>query len=455
MSDISIASVSQRPCFRLSEHDSHVESWEKLKLGIEKRLSDRDRQIAETLEKRAKIEILELREGIRIKTNSRVGHVAFDAFDLVVRPKFDCLDVMPEGESPLAVLLAYAFDWNHLKKVGYQISSEVYFAEILIHGLLEEARNIRHRGPFQQYHKERKDLSVLRGKIDLATWLQRGGIPSATMPCVFYRRSLDNILSQTLCAGLRRSAAIAKTPALKSECHFLADTFARFVTEKTLDRQMIADAFRKMNRLNAHYKAAMRMIRMLHEGFGGFTHGKTHKNNVQIPGFFFEMNTLFEKVIEKFLKENLPSDYDVKCNKPQQIFSGFQDETLIPVGHKWRKKPDFAIKIREKRIVIDAKYFTIEQGQEPLDQLCLYALAFSKHSEKPIYRSTALFPDGNNQETKPWQVTMHHYNEKINNFHSAKCVITLRPINMQKLVELIKIKSGKEKEKLALQLIGE
>ena len=96
--------------------------------------------------------------------------------------------------------------------------------------------------------------------------LRRGGVPSETMPCEFYRRSLDNIMNQVLCAGLWLSVAIAKSPQLKSKCHCLADTFAQSVTEKALDHRLIADAKRGLNRLNAHYENVITIIEILYTG---------------------------------------------------------------------------------------------------------------------------------------------------------------------------------------------
>jgi len=434
-------------------------------------LNDEDRRLVKTLwDAGTKIEILELQAGLRIKADSRVGHVAFSNFDLVIRPKFDNLT---KHDDPLATLLAYAFNLNNLKIVGEQHSPETDFAEILIHWLLGAVRNIQRRGLFQQYRKERRDLSVIRGKIDLKTWMRRRGIPSETMPCVFYRRSLDNILNQTLCAGLRRSAVIASSLKLKSQCRFLADSFALDgVTDKTLDYRMLTEAGRGLNRLNAHYENAVKIIEMLYEGSGGFVLGDQRREQVRIPGFFFDMNLLFERVFERFFEDHLPKkQYKLLYNSGHRIFSGYygEGESLMEIdaGRKWRARPDFVVRKKDtkKRIVLDTKYHSIVPGQEKkLDQLCLYALAFSEHpGETPNRRATILFPFDPeiNESTKPWNVALHRYNEKIGNTNdlgNAKCIITLRPIKMNCLARMIGIngdKMKKKREEFALKLIGE
>lgn len=440
-----VSQERKRISIELLEYEPIEKNWAELGLENERRLNEPDRELAETL-KPLKIEVDELNRGLYVKADSWVGHAAFDSFDLVILPKFEQLvqrknktygNVENEKHSPLAALLAYAFDFDQLRPVGFQLSPEAYFAEILVHWLLEEIRNIRRRGPFQRYHKEHRDLSVLRGKIDLKTYLRRGGVPSETMPCVFHHRSPDNILNQTLCAGLRRGAGVVKDRKLKSDCRFLADTFALFVTEKTLDRRMLADAFRGLNRLNAHYANAVKIVRLLYEGSGGFVHGDRHADQVRIPGFFFDMNVLFEKVVKKFLEENLPKRYVVLYNKSDRIFSGFRNGVEILPGKKWQARPDFIVEDEAagKRIVLDTKYIKIGPGNEPLEQLCLYALAFSGSGVAPDRRATILFPDhSENRDMRPWNVKLHRYDEDAG---KAICDITVRPIDMIKIVELI------------------
>jgi len=157
-------------------------SWAELELDKHHWTNEDDELAKKLRESKTGIEIdALLKGGLRIKASSSVGHVAFSNFDLVILPKFD--NLTSEKESPLATLLGYAFDIGNLKIIGKQLSPSAYFAEILIHWLLEEARGIQRRGPFQQYRKEHKDLSIIRGKIDMNTWVRRGGISSGKLPC--------------------------------------------------------------------------------------------------------------------------------------------------------------------------------------------------------------------------------------------------------------------------------
>ena len=277
------------------------------------RWTDKDDKLAKELKNATGIEIDALRNGnLRIKANAHVGHVAFSNFDLVIYPKFDYL-IKQEG--PFATLVRYAFGFEDLKCISEQDSPETFFADILIYWLREAAWNIQRRGPFQMYRKERKDLSIIRGKIDTKMWLRRGGIPSETMPCEFYCRSFDNVLNQTLCAGLRRSVALAKTPKLKNDCRFLADTFALDgVTEKTLDHHLLADAFRGLNRLNAHYDNAIKLIKLLHDGSGGFVFGNQCQEQVRLQRLFlFVMDCWIQYKMLKTCSNNNAMVFLTRC----------------------------------------------------------------------------------------------------------------------------------------------
>lgn len=222
------------------------------------RLGPNDRRLLPRLRK-AGIVIDELATGLRIRTKSFVGRVTLDAFDLLVHPKL-------EG-TPLYELFRYAFNLKQLHPLGKQVATDKFFEEILIAELLGEAREIQRRGAFQQYRKEHKNLTELRGRIDRTAWLRRGGVASETLPCVFYRRSHDNVLNRALCGGLRLGATLSRLSEVKTGCRMLADAFVLsfpgMATEQPLSGRLIADAFRHLNRLNAHYEQALRLVRLL------------------------------------------------------------------------------------------------------------------------------------------------------------------------------------------------
>ena len=431
--------------FNLEEYKSDAMTWETLRLE-NCRLSSEDCRLADHLRKERIIAAIdELRDGLRIKANSFVGHVAFSTFDLVIRPKFDHLATSEGKANPLATLLAYAFGFDDLKPVGEQISSEVYFAEILIHWLIGEIHSIQRRGLFQQYRRERRDLSVIRGKIDLKTWLRRGGIPSERMPCVFYRRSLDNVLNQTLCAGLRRSATIAKSPKLKGQCRYIADNFALDgVSEKTLDYRMLADARRGLNRLNAHYENAVQIVRMIYEGSGGFVLGDTRQEQLRIPGFFFDMNVLFEKVLARFFRENLTT-YMVEEQRPFQVYScqeSDKDRDSI--------RPDYVFYDKlsgEIVLFADAKYRDVTNKDvvnTQLYQLSVYA------SVCPLDQRAVLLYPSFSEEQKSKTLVLN----RINN-QKKLAIVTLQPVDMYRLIDLIQCESKKsQREDFALEIAG-
>lgn len=430
------------------------------------RLHDEDRAIVEQLRNlKTGIEILQLRDDVRISVRSRVGHVGFRDFDLVIWPKFAPLKDGNVKENPLALLLQYAFEWKHLKRFGKRLTPDVFFADILVHELVETAREIQRRGPFQEYRKERRELSDLRGRLDFPACLKHAGIPSATLPCVYYRRSLDNILNRTLCAGLRLASFTAKSVHLKKECRSLADTFAIYVTENRLDAKMLNAAHRSLNRLNAHYEHAVRTVRLLYKGTGGFVHGEKHRASVRIPGFLFDMNTLFENVFARLLAENLdPRIYKTGKGEIAQKAVGLfsYDEKFGPGGAIMPGRPDIVVEKNDGtvRIVLDAKYkeyFKAEgnnaggPSKNDLYQLSVYALTCSEYPNR-TFRSTILYPAEPNAEKKPQKIDLKRC---FGDGSEPLCSVLLRPIDMEKLAKLVSEGSKAERRRFALELIGE
>lgn len=376
------------------------------------RLSPNDRLLLPKLRK-AGIDIDELVDGIRVRTKSFVGHVTLDTFDLLIHPKLK--------RAPLYELFRYGFELKQIHVLGKQAAADKHFEEILIAELVEEVRSIQRRGPVQQYRKERKDLTEIRGQIDQAVWLRRGGIPSETMPCTFYCRSHDNILNRTLCAGLKLGAILSSSPKVKTACRMLADTFAMFVSEQPLTRRSIADAFRHLNRLNAHYEQALKLVRLLYEGIGGFTHGNDRVE--RIPGFLFDMNLLFEKCLERLFRENLPG----------VIFTPQQKYPLFSKGKgKFAFKPDYTIIHGSVTTILDAKYRDLWKKKLPpsmLYQLTVYALAAANP-----HQSVILYPTLN-PEANPQKIDLARNNDKL------LCSVMLQPVDLNKLATLVSLKT--------------
>lgn len=384
--------------------------------------------------RQAGIVIDELSDGIRIQTKSFVGRVTLDAFDLVIEPK---LKGMPLYES-----FRYAFDLNQLHTLGKQITTKTSFVEILIAELIGEVRDIQRRGPFQQYQKERKELVDLRGQIDQAAWLRRGGMASETLPCVFYRRSHDNILNWTLCAGLRLGTMLSQSPKVKTTCRMLADTFAESVSEQPLSKRLIVNAFRHLNRLNAHYEQALLLIRLLQEGIGGFTHGTDRCE--RIPGFLFDMNKLFEKCLERLFRENLPGvkfspqkefrlfSFASSCNPKNQSSFGF--------------RPDYTFEYQGETIILDAKYRDL--WKKPLPTSMLYQLLVYAMAAAVPHQSVILYPTLH-QEAKQQKINLVADADK-----QHLCSVTLQPVDLQELSKIVSQDTDIDRQRFAEKLVS-
>lgn len=128
------------------------------------------------------VEILELAEGILIRTKSYVGRIDLGGFILDVRPKLRGMR--------LAHLLWYAYGLGNLKLHGrtrFDLDRFSFF-DLLIHSLLTRVEIIMQRGFVKAYVHRREELSAIRGRIDMGRVAARGGVLLEKVPCAHHRR---------------------------------------------------------------------------------------------------------------------------------------------------------------------------------------------------------------------------------------------------------------------------
>ncbi len=380
----------------------------------------------ENLKAQRKLIVDDLRQGLRIQTTSWIGRVTIGDLQVVIEPKLTDLP-----RSSLCNLLRYAFELRQLQQLpeSESDSSAFSFQDLLISQLAGEVEELLSRGLSRQYQRVGESLASPRGRIDLQRLALQGPLCRASLPCSHFPRVADWLPNQLLASGLKLAAGLANDGPLAMRVRRLASVIEPDVTQIRITRAVFDAWQRTRNRLVEPYAAAIRLIEALFEGAGlSFD----HSDELRLPSFLFDMNRFFQKLLSRFLHDNLPE-------------SGIQDESklgglfIYTSDPKPKRspdpilKPDFAI-FRGSRVValLDAKYRDLWEHTLPsgmLYQLAIYAL--SQPGQPEARTATILYPTTNDaaEETR-LEIRDPQLRHQIGS-------VFQRPVNLQRLADLL------------------
>ena len=348
-----------------------MREWEANRILIGKAFSDqKSKETAVLLKSKGIIDIIELKEGLCISTNSYVGRIKLGDLQINVMPKIHGI--------PLYRLLNYAYGLRDLKLFDdseHNINDFEFF-DILIYQLYVEVEELFLRGLHRSYLRLENDLESPRGRIDLRKLSERSNKQEASLPCVYFERNEDNLLNQTLLAGLELSIKLAVDTKLKIQLHRLYSQMTEGVSSVIINRQTLKMAWSSVSRLTNRYKPILEIINILYESQGIQLEDGSVK--MQLHGFFFDMNKFFEILVSRLIKDfiqgyTLRDQYNL-----HNMFA------YTPGFNPKRRKsptprPDFALMKGGKVVkLLDAKYRDLWETNLPgemLYQLSIYAVS--------------------------------------------------------------------------------
>jgi 5-methylcytosine-specific restriction enzyme subunit McrC len=338
------------------------------------------RRLAETL--RGRVDIREGYEGLEITTTSFVGRVDVGPLRIAIGPKLPAM--------PLARLLRYAYGLRDVTAVEETRSPTTRHGlhDLLVALLASEVEELVHRGLARRYIPISETLESPRGHILIDQVIRQGGVREARLPCRHFERRADWHLNQILRTGLEAAAGVAEDRDLRRRVHQLSAMFGDVGRLARLGADDIDRAERDLTRLTAASRPALTIIRLLHDALGiAFDSGQRPSRT---PGFLFDMNVFFQRLLSRFLHDNLAGARIVDELAIRNLFA------YAPDANPRRRRaptprPDYAL-FHHKALhgFLDAKYRDIWDRSLPpewLYQLSIYALASPSEVSVLLYAS--------------------------------------------------------------------
>jgi 5-methylcytosine-specific restriction enzyme subunit McrC len=374
------------------------------------------------------------RNALLLCGRSYVGSFTIGSYRLDFRPKIDSIS--------LVKMFRYAFKLDSLKRLPkISLDDELGLDDILREELANQVKRLLKTGLRREYQEVNEQLDSPRGRIDFRFLAYSGGITHATLPCTWFPRISNSKLNKALLAGMLEASRATFTPLLRN-------TFQRLITQfkiagiesVPLTGHLIKEAELSINRLNQSYKPALTIIRMLFELSSSLF--SRYQDTQLVNGFLFDMNRFFQRLLSRFMNENLISD--VHIVDEQGLYGMFQYEQI---GEEKRKRigtprPDFAV-MKGKKVItlLDAKYRDLSENHPTRDmlyQLALYAVS----QVEGCREATILYPS---------QIQIPEYKinirEPVSGSHIAS--IILRPVMLSELCDLIERGSNRERWRYA------
>lgn len=387
----------------------------------------RFRALVESLHER--VDIRQGYDGLEISSTSFVGHIDVGPLRISITPKLPAL--------PLVALLRYAYGLRNLARVDetFAPTERGGLQDLLIVLLVAEVEELLHRGLPRLYVPLEQKLESPRGRLLINQIIRDGGIREPRLACRYNERKADWHLNQVLRSGLEAAATMTEDLSLRRQVHHLVAMLDDVRSLRSLSKADTDRAERELSRLTEASRPALTVLCLLQDAMG-VAFGPT-RDSSKMPGFLFDMNMFFQRLLSRFLKENL-STVRIEDELPIRDFFAYAKGANPKNRQVPKPRPDYAV-FRGKNLsgFVDAKYRDIWTGGLPaqwLYQLSIYSLASPSRTSVILYASMDYLARDEKIEIRP-------------PFHDAsgtQGAVVLRPVPLITLANLVSQKARAE-----------
>jgi 5-methylcytosine-specific restriction enzyme subunit McrC len=388
-----------------------------------------------------RLEIRPTFDGIKITSSSFVGRVDVGNLRILVQPKLD--------RTPLTSLLQYAYGLHKMGMVEHTVSDVAKdgILEMLVAMLVTEVERVLAAGVPSRYVRREESLASPRGALLINEIARRGGVREAQLPCRHYLRDANWHLNRVMKSGLELALRLTSTSSLRQKLWTLIKRMDGIDPLAVLREAEVDRAVSELTRITTPYQPTLTLIRLLLNS-QGFTFEQQQKAST-LPGFLFDMNAFFQRLLSRFLRESLRGFRIVDEKKIRGVLeyaSSANPQRLRAPS----PRPDYALFYGERLLAyLDAKYRDIWRQRLPskwLYQLTIYAIASPTHLSVLLYPST----DGTARDAR---IIVR---DPLIQLAENESSVVIRPVNLLRLAGLLSrgAEASLERTDFAMELVA-
>lgn len=361
-------------------------------------------------------------DGLEISSSSFVGRVDVGNLRILVEPKLEGM--------PLTRLLRYAYGLQDLDLVDHTVTdvAKEGILEMLLAMLVTEVEHLLTAGISSRYVRLEESLTSPRGAILINEIVRCGGVRQAQLPCRHHVRDANWHLNRVVRSGLELASRLASSSPVRHKLWILVKRMDGIQPLGLLRVEEVLRAEAELTRITAPYQSTLTLIRILLDS-EGFTFDQENKSSA-LPGFLFDMNAFFQRLLSIFLRENLGNlriADEEKIRGVLEYASGANPQGLRAPS----PRPDYAL-FRGAHLLayLDAKYRDIWQRRLPskwLYQLSIYAIA------SPACVSVLLYPSHDENASEARIVVR----QPLVATGGREASVVIRPVDLRRLAALL------------------
>ena len=319
-----------------------------------------------------RLRVSECRYGLVVEARQHVGVLQLGPLRVRIRPK------MQTDALWAAVAYALGLD-NILRHAPVELDMVGDFADLLALMLLQETERLWRTGIQRGYRETSEWRATVRGRPDVLTLARSGPMTRAALPCRYHAFTADVVENQVVLAGLALAQNLTGHLPLRAALHRAYQQWSAVCRRMPLDRALFHAAHRSRNRLTARYLGVHRLVELLYERSG--LDDEHEAGSDVLPGFLWNMASLFERFVARFLTDHLPACEVLTQEKLRHLYRVTRGGPALKAP---RPRPDLVVRRRLDRVtvgVFDTKYrdlWVTPLPREILYQMSVYALAWSE-----------------------------------------------------------------------------